>query len=57
MNTTPAPASSPDATRPVPPPMRLSGLEPVSIGEGALFVNIGDRIKVDTRERRYISRV
>ncbi len=28
------------------PPMRLSGLEPVSIGEGHLFVNIGERTNV-----------
>ncbi len=30
----------------VPPPMKLSGLEPVQIGEGALFVNIGERTNV-----------
>ena len=24
-----------------PPPMRLSGLEPVEIGQGSLFVNVG----------------
>ncbi len=29
-----------------PPPMKLSGLEPVSIGEGSLFVNIGERTNV-----------
>ena len=29
-----------------PPPMRLSGLEPVAIGEGTLFVNIGERTNV-----------
>jgi 5-methyltetrahydrofolate--homocysteine methyltransferase len=29
-----------------PPPMRLSGLEPVAIGEGSLFVNIGERTNV-----------
>ncbi len=29
-----------------PPPMRLSGLEPVAIGEGHLFVNIGERTNV-----------
>src|SRR5258708_7971960 len=29
-----------------PPPMRLSGLEPVSIGEGTLFVNVGERTNV-----------
>ena len=28
------------------PPLKLSGLEPVSIGEGALFVNIGERTNV-----------
>src|SRR5881296_2937783 len=28
------------------PPMRLSGLEPVTIGEGTLFVNIGERTNV-----------
>ena len=28
------------------PPMKLAGLEPVSIGEGALFVNIGERTNV-----------
>ncbi|HRM00769.1 MAG TPA: dihydropteroate synthase, partial [Acidovorax sp.] len=31
---------------PVVPPMKLSGLEPVSIGEGSLFVNIGERTNV-----------
>jgi 5-methyltetrahydrofolate--homocysteine methyltransferase len=30
----------------VPPPMRLSGLEPVAIGAGSLFVNIGERTNV-----------
>ena len=29
-----------------PPAMRLSGLEPVALGEGALFVNIGERTNV-----------
>nr|HET7858565.1 methionine synthase [Caldimonas sp.] len=29
-----------------PSPMKLSGLEPVTIGEGALFVNIGERTNV-----------
>src|SRR5213592_395461 len=28
------------------PPMKLSGLEPVLIGEGSLFVNIGERTNV-----------
>ncbi len=27
-------------------PLKLSGLEPVSIGEGSLFVNIGERTNV-----------
>ena len=30
----------------VPPSMKLSGLEPVMIGEGSLFVNIGERTNV-----------
>ncbi len=34
------------ADRPLPPPMRLSGLEPVSIGAGSLFVNVGERTNV-----------
>lgn len=34
------------ATPPQVPPMKLSGLEPVSIGEGTLFVNIGERTNV-----------
>ena len=29
-----------------PPPMRLSGLEPVAIGSGSLFVNVGERTNV-----------
>ena len=29
-----------------PPPMKLSGLEPVQIGSGSLFVNIGERTNV-----------
>lgn len=43
-----APASpTTAATSPATPPaMRLSGLEPVAIGEGALFVNIGERTNV-----------
>jgi len=35
-----------DPANPVPPAMRLSGLEPVSIGERHLFVNIGERTNV-----------
>ncbi len=31
---------------PLVPPMKLSGLEPVLIGEGALFVNVGERTNV-----------
>ncbi|MFO1296883.1 MAG: methionine synthase [Rubrivivax sp.] len=44
----PAPdsAAAPAASAASPPPMRLSGLEPVSIGEGHLFVNIGERTNV-----------
>ncbi len=30
----------------LPAPMKLSGLEPVSIGQGSLFVNIGERTNV-----------
>jgi 5-methyltetrahydrofolate--homocysteine methyltransferase len=29
-----------------PPPMRLSGLEPMTVGAGSLFVNIGERTNV-----------
>ena len=29
-----------------PPPMKLSGLEPVTIGAGTLFVNVGERTNV-----------
>lgn len=32
--------------QPAVPPMKLSGLEPVAIGEGSLFVNIGERTNV-----------
>ena len=45
----PALSSSTDADAhagAVPPPMLLSGLEPVRIGEDALFVNIGERTNV-----------
>src|SRR5918997_6715803 len=28
------------------PPMKLSGLEPVAIGPGSLFVNVGERTNV-----------
>ncbi len=33
-------------SRPAVPPMKLSGLEPVAIGAGSLFVNIGERTNV-----------
>ena len=36
----------PAPSRPAPEPMRLSGLEPVTIGADALFVNIGERTNV-----------
>ncbi len=39
-------ATPPSDPKPALPPMRLSGLEPVSIGEGSLFVNIGERTNV-----------
>ncbi len=29
-----------------PPPMRLSGLEPIAVGQGSLFINIGERTNV-----------
>lgn len=35
-----------EPTAVVPPPMRLSGLEPVAIGAGSLFVNVGERTNV-----------
>lgn len=34
------------AQRPVPPPLKLSGLEPVAVDTGTLFVNIGERTNV-----------
>jgi 5-methyltetrahydrofolate--homocysteine methyltransferase len=43
----PAPDAASEAVAlPAVPPMRLSGLEPVSIGTGSLFVNIGERTNV-----------
>ena len=36
----------PDTPVVAPPPLRLSGLEPVTLGEGTLFVNIGERTNV-----------
>src|SRR5687767_10428811 len=38
--------TSPAAVSPAVAPMKLSGLEPVSIGQGTLFVNIGERTNV-----------
>ena len=38
--------ADPSAPDDRPPPLRLSGLEPVSIGEGSLFVNVGERTNV-----------
>ena len=32
-------------------PMKLSGLEPVTIGEGSLFVNVGERTNVTGSKR------
>jgi 5-methyltetrahydrofolate--homocysteine methyltransferase len=40
------PASMNTTTAPHVPPMRLSGLEPVTLGEGHLFVNVGERTNV-----------
>jgi 5-methyltetrahydrofolate--homocysteine methyltransferase len=37
---------SESAISPNTPPMKLSGLEPVSIGQGTLFVNVGERTNV-----------
>ncbi|MFZ5577858.1 MAG: dihydropteroate synthase, partial [Pseudomonadota bacterium] len=37
---------SSDATPPTLPPLQLSGLEPLVIGPGSLFVNIGERTNV-----------
>ena len=39
-------ATSPTASAQRIPPMKLSGLEPVFIGEGSLFVNVGERTNV-----------
>src|SRR3954468_8897501 len=39
-------ASQSSMSRPAVAPMKLSGLEPVLIGEGSLFVNIGERTNV-----------
>jgi len=43
----PTPNDAPPATKAVTvPPMRLAGLEPVTLGADALFVNIGERTNV-----------
>ncbi len=42
----PPPMNTAAETRPAVPPMKLSGLEPVTIGAGSLFVNIGERTNV-----------
>ncbi len=45
--TSPAPTQpATPAACPTVPPMRLSGLEPVLIGQGTLFVNVGERTNV-----------
>ena len=43
---TASPADPAATARAQVPPMRLAGLEPVTIGEGHLFVNIGERTNV-----------
>jgi 5-methyltetrahydrofolate--homocysteine methyltransferase len=40
------PMNTSTESRPAVPPMKLSGLEPVAIGAGSLFVNIGERTNV-----------
>jgi 5-methyltetrahydrofolate--homocysteine methyltransferase len=46
-SSTPSLPASPDGASPLqPPPMRLSGLEPMAIGAGSLFVNVGERTNV-----------
>jgi 5-methyltetrahydrofolate--homocysteine methyltransferase len=41
-----APAATSRSPSFPPPPLKLSGLEPVAIGPGALFVNVGERTNV-----------
>ena len=41
-----ASAASADVPKPPIPPLRLSGLEPLSIDENSLFVNVGERTNV-----------
>ena len=40
------PPTARERAAPVVPPMKLSGLEPVTIGADSLFVNIGERTNV-----------
>ncbi|KAI1692541.1 pterin binding enzyme domain-containing protein [Ditylenchus destructor] len=42
----PAPMSEKTPSAAAVPPMKLSGLEPVAIGAGTLFVNVGERTNV-----------
>ena len=52
-----APVSVSQSTaRPAVRPMLLSGLEPLVIGNDSLFINIGDKITIDTRTGEYLSR-
>ncbi len=47
MSPVPTPAASAEATQAdAVPPLRLSGLEPVTIGADSLFVNVGERTNV-----------
>ncbi len=46
MTTNPDSATDASSTAVAPPPLLLSGLEPLAIGPGSLFVNIGERTNV-----------
>ncbi len=46
MSVAPTPAPTEPAVRLAAPPMRLSGLEPMTLQAGALFVNVGERTNV-----------
>ncbi|MBW4048527.1 MAG: methionine synthase [Proteobacteria bacterium] len=46
MNTSTNPAFSTPGQAALPPPLLLAGLEPLSVGPGSLFVNIGERTNV-----------
>ena len=46
MTTNPDSATDASSTAAAPPPLLLSGLEPLAIGPGSLFVNIGERTNV-----------